>query len=156
MISVTIPGWGELSIEYLMVDFNGTIALDGKSRKEAMEAIEKISRYVKVIVATADGYDTVDSELRGSDVTVIKVNKNASGSEKARIMKELGPEKTAAIGNGMDEAAMIKEAALGIAVIGGEGCATALLKQADIVVTNITEAFGLILHPERLVATLQE
>jgi hypothetical protein len=29
MISVPVPGWGELSIEYVMVDFNGTAALDG-------------------------------------------------------------------------------------------------------------------------------
>jgi len=156
MVNVPIPGWGELSIEYLMVDFNGTAALDGKLKKEVKEAIEKISRYIKVFIITADTYDTVDAELGSSNVTFIKVGKSASGDEKAKVVRELGPERIVAIGNGANDAAMVKEAALGIAVIGEEGCSTALIKEADVVVTDITKALGLILHPERLVATLRD
>ena len=63
MINVPVPGWGELSIEYVIVDFNGTAALDGKLKKEVKEVIDKISRYVKVFVITADTYETADSEL---------------------------------------------------------------------------------------------
>ncbi|OPY69136.1 MAG: haloacid dehalogenase-like hydrolase [Syntrophorhabdaceae bacterium PtaU1.Bin034] len=156
MISVPIPGWGELSIEYLMVDFNGTVALDGKLKKEVRDVIEKVSRYIKVFIITADTYDTVDSELASSNVTFIKVNKNESGEEKAKVVRELGPEKIVAIGNGANDAAMLKEAALGIAVMGEEGCAATLIKEADVVVTDIMKAFGLIVHPERLVATLRD
>lgn len=156
MISVPIPGWGELSIEYLMVDFNGTAALDGKLKKEVKDVIEKISRYIKVFIITADTYDSVDSELGASNVTFIKVNKNASGEEKAKVVRELGPEKIVAIGNGANDAAMLKEAALGIGVVGEEGCSTALIKEADLVVTDVMKAFGLIVHPERLVATLRD
>lgn len=156
MISVPIPGWGELSIEYLMVDFNGTAALDGKLKKDVKDVIDKISRYIKVFIITADTYDTVDSELGASSVTFIKVNKNSSGEEKAKVVRELGPEKIVAIGNGANDAAMLKEAALGIAVVGEEGCATALIKEADLVVTDVMKAFGLIVHPERLVASLRD
>ena len=156
MINVPIPGWGELSIEYVMVDFNGTVAVDGKMKKEAKDVIEKLSRYVKVFVITADSYDSVESELAASNITFIKVNKETSGDEKAKVVRELGPEKIVAIGNGANDAAMIKEAALGIAVSGEEGCATSLLKDADVVVPDIMTAFGLILHPERLVATLRD
>ena len=113
MISVPIPGWGELSIEYLMVDFNGTAALDGKLKKEVKDVVEKISRYVKVFIITADSYDSVDSELGASSVTFIKVNKHASGDEKAKVVRELGPEKVVAIGNGSNDALMFKESALG-------------------------------------------
>ena len=84
MISVPVPGWGELSIEYVMVDFNGTAALDGRLKKEVKEVIDKISRYVKVFIITADTYETADSELGPANVTFIKVNKSASGEEKAR------------------------------------------------------------------------
>lgn len=156
MISVPIPGWGELSIEYVMVDFNGTLALDGKLKKEVKEVIDKISRYVKVFVITADTYDSVDSELGASTVTFIKVNKIGSGEEKAKVVRELGPEKIVAIGNGANDAAMLKEAALGIAVVGEEGCSTALMKEADLVVHDVLSAFGLMAHPERLVATLRD
>jgi len=156
MIDVTIPGWGDLSVEYLMVDFNGTAAVDGKLKKEVKDVMDKVSRYVKVFVITADTYDSVDAELGVSSVTFIKVNKNASGEEKAKVVRELGPEKIVAIGNGSNDAAMLKEAALGIAVMGDEGCSTAVLKEADIVVTDVIKAFGLILHPERILATLRD
>ena len=156
MINVPIPGWGELAIEYVMVDFNGTAAVDGKLRKEVKETIEKVSRYVKVFIITADTYETVDSELATSSVTFIKVGKVGSGDEKAKVVRELGPEKIVAIGNGVNDAAMLKEAALGIAVLGEEGCATALIKEADVVVADIMQALGLIVHPERLVATLRD
>jgi len=156
MIDVTVPGWGELSVEYLMVDFNGTVAVDGKLKKEVRDAIDKISRYVKVFIITADSYDSVDAELGASSVTFIKVNKNASGEEKAKVVRELGPEKIVAIGNGANDAAMLKEAALGIAVMGDEGCSTALIKEADIMVSDVVKAFGLILHPERILATLRD
>ncbi len=156
MITVPIPGWGELAVEYLMVDYNGTAAVDGKLKKEVKDAIEKISRYIKVFVITADSYDSVDAELGSSSVTFIKVNKSASGAEKAKVVRELGPEKIVAIGNGSNDAAMLKEAALGIAVMGEEGCSTAVLKEADLVVTDIIKAFGLIIHPERILATLRD
>ncbi|MGD0230003.1 MAG: HAD family hydrolase [Syntrophorhabdales bacterium] len=156
MINVPIPGWGEISIEYVIVDFNGTAGLDGKLKKEVKEVIEKISRYVKVFIITSDTYETADAELGASNMTFIKVGKTGSGEEKAKVVRELGPEKIVAIGNGANDAAMLKEAALGIAVIGEEGCAAALLKESDVVVTDIMAAFGLIVHPERLVATLRE
>ncbi len=156
MISVPVPGWGELSIEYVMVDFNGTVAFDGKLKKEVKEVIDKISRYVKVFVITADTYETADSVLGPANVTFIKVDKSSSGEEKAKVVRELGPEKVVAIGNGANDALMLKEAAIGIAVIGEEGCSTALMKDADLVVTDIMNALGLVAYPERLVATLRD
>jgi P-type E1-E2 ATPase len=156
MISVAVPGWGELSLEYLMVDFNGTAAVDGKLKKDVKDALEKLSRYVKIFIITADSYDSVDAEMSATNVTAIKVNKNSSGEEKAKVVRELGPEKVVAIGNGSNDAAMMKEAALGIAVMGEEGCSAALIKEADIVVADIIKALGLIMHPERILATLRD
>jgi soluble P-type ATPase len=51
---------------------------------------------------------------------------------------------------------MLREASLGIGVIGEEGCATSLIKEADFVVPDIIDALSIILHPERIVATLRE
>jgi P-type E1-E2 ATPase len=156
MISVAIPGWGDLNIEYLVVDYNGTCAFDGKLKEGVKEMIEKASRYTKVFIITADTYDSVDSEINLIGFRVLKVKKEKSGIEKAKIVRELGPEKVVAIGNGANDVSMLKEASLGIGVIGGEGCAKDVLKEADLVVNNIIDAFGIILHPERLVATLRD
>ncbi len=155
MISVSIPGWGDIEIEYLLVDYNGTIALDGKIKSGVKELLEKISRYIRIFVVTADTYESVDSDVDLMGFNVLKVKKENSAEEKAKIVKELGPEKVLAIGNGANDALMLKEAALGIGVIGEEGCSGILLKEADIIVKDITEALNIVLHPERIIATLQ-
>jgi len=156
MISVSIPGWGELEIEYIVLDYNGTCAFNGKLKEGVKEMLEKISRYIKVFIITSDTYDNVDREINVMGFNVLKVKKEDSGTEKAKIVKELGPEKVVAIGNGANDAMMLREASLGIGVIGEEGCATSLIKEADFIVTDITDALSIILHPERIVATLRE
>jgi soluble P-type ATPase len=50
---------------------------------------------------------------------------------------------------------MVKEAALGIAVIEKEGAAVETLLAADIVCGNILDALELLLNPKRLIATLR-
>jgi P-type E1-E2 ATPase len=156
MISVSIPGWGDLDIEYLVVDYNGTCAFDGKLKEGVKELMEKVSRYIKVFIITSDTYENIDNEGNTIGFSIIKVGKEGSGKEKARIIRELGPEKIIAIGNGANDAMMLKEAALGIGVIGEEGSANSLIKEADLVVNSIGDAFNVVLHPERLVATLRD
>jgi P-type E1-E2 ATPase len=156
MISVSIPGWGDLDIEYLVVDFNGTCAFDGKIKDNVKELLEKVSRYIKVFIITSDTYGTIDTEGNTIGFSIIKVGKEGSGQEKAKIIRELGPEKIVAIGNGSNDVLMLREAALGIGVIGEEGCSKDILKEADFVVKNVIDALGTLLHPERIVATLRE
>jgi P-type E1-E2 ATPase len=155
MVTASIPGWGEITLEYLLVDFNGTIAFDGQMKKGVRELLDEVSKHVKVFVVTADTYDSIGKEAMGN-FTVVQTGKLSSGIDKAEKVRELGPELVAAIGNGANDAMMLREAALGIAVIGEEGCAASVLKEADIVVTDIAHALELMLHPERLVATLRE
>ena len=149
MITVPVPGWGELSIEYVIVDFNGTAALDGKLKKEVKEIIDKISRYVKVFVITADTYDTADSELGPANVAFIKVGKSASGEEKAKVVRELGPEKIVAIGNGANDALMLKKRA-SASPSSGRRLFHCPRKEADLVVTDVLPALGLVAHPEEI------
>jgi len=84
MVSVSIPGWGEISIEYLVVDFNGTAGYDGKLKKGIKEAFERISRYLKVFIISADSYNNIDEELAAASFTVVKVGR----SEERRVGKE--------------------------------------------------------------------
>jgi P-type E1-E2 ATPase len=156
MISVSVPGWGDLDIEYLVVDYNGTCAFDGKIKENVKEILDKVSRYIKVFIITSDTYGNIDTEGNTIGFSIIKVGKEGSGAEKAKIIKELGPEKIVAIGNGSNDVLMLKEAALGIGVIGEEGCSKEILKEADFVVKNITDALSMLLHPERIVATLRD
>jgi len=69
--------------------------------------------------------------------------------------QELGPEKIVAIGTG-PTSGHAQGGGSSIAVVGDEGCSTTLLKEADLVVTDIMKAFGLITHPQRILATLRD
>ena len=155
MVTASIPGWGELELSYLLVDFNGTIGFDGQIKKGVRELLDEVSKHLKIYVVTADTYDSIDKEA-ASSFTVVKTGKVTSGIDKAELVRQLGPEQSVAIGNGANDAMMLREAALGIAVIGEEGCAASVLKEADIVTANIVNALELMLHPERLVASLRE
>jgi len=51
---------------------------------------------------------------------------------------------------------MLKEAGLGIALIGDEGCSTETLLGSDVVCNSIKDALGLLLNDKRLIATLRK
>jgi soluble P-type ATPase len=74
---------------------------------------------------------------------------------KVIYLEHLGPANSAAIGNGRNDALMLKQAALGIAVVQTEGAATAALLAAEIVTPGIIDALDLLIHPDRLKATLR-
>lgn len=61
-----------------------------------------------------------------------------------------------AIGNGRNDVAMVKDAAIGIAVIGLEGAAGETIQATDVVVQEIKDALDLIANPHRLKATLRD
>lgn len=156
MITLDIPGWGHIDIEFLLLDLNGTIATDGKISPEVRDKINTLSKQVKIYVLTADTYQTGKEETKGLGVEWVQVSEENSTLAKVEVLKSLGPERLAAIGNGSNDQEILKEAALGIAVLGKEGLSVAAMKKADLVVNDITEALDLFLKPRRLVATLRE
>jgi len=60
-----------------------------------------------------------------------------------------------ALGNGRNDRLMLREAALGIALIQREGGAAETIASADLLSTSVIEALDLLLHPQRLIASLR-
>jgi P-type E1-E2 ATPase len=88
----------------------------------------------------------------------IKAKRLEPGDEckqKAEFVGELGPHSVVAIGNGANDVEMLRQAAIGIAVMGGEGLAVGCLTAADLVVPSIEAALDLLIYPRRLLATLR-
>ena len=61
-----------------------------------------------------------------------------------------------AVGHGGNDAAMLREAALGICVLSPEGVALEALQAADLIVPDIFAALELLEKPLRIVATLRK
>ena len=97
--------------------------------------------------------DAIDTEL---GLQGVRLRAKASEAEqKADFVSGLGPAGVVAIGNGANDVLMLREAALGIAVLGKEGLSVAAFQNADLVVADILDALDVLLHPKRLVATLR-
>jgi soluble P-type ATPase len=156
MITMDIPGWGNMDIENILVGLNGTLATDGKIPTEVREKINALADRVKIYIVTADTQGTADEEMRDLKVNLIKMPGQDSKTGKFEFIKDLEIEKTVAVGNGNNDQLILKEAGLGIVVLGEEGVSVSALKNADIVVKSISDALDLFLKPKRLFATLRE
>jgi P-type E1-E2 ATPase len=156
MINIDIPGWGNMEIENIVLDLNGTIATDGKIPSGVKEKINSLSGKVKIYILTADTQGTASEEIGTLDVKLVRLPEQDSKTWKFEFLKTLKPEMTAAIGNGNNDHLILKEAALGIAVLGDEGISVSAMKNADVIVRNISDALDLFLKPKRLIATLRE
>jgi len=156
MISIDIPGWENITIENIVLDLNGTIATDGKISVDVKEKIKTLSQKAKVYILTADIQGTAGDESKDIGIELVKIPGENSKNKKFEFLKTLNLDKTIVIGNGNNDQLILREAALGIAVLGDEGVSGLALKNAEILVKSISDALDLFLKPQRLIATLME
>ncbi len=155
MFNLEIPGYGKLEIKNLILDYNGTIAKDGKLLDGLKEMIIELDSLVDIYVLTADTYGSVEKEMAGLPVNIQIIKGENELVEKRDFVRELGSQETMGIGNGYNDQLMFKEVKISIAVLGNEACATILFNIANLIVKDIFDALELILNPTRLRASLR-
>lgn len=156
MEKILFPDGSELNLQHAVLDYNGTLAVDGAIAPTVKELLIALSQELSVSVITADTFGMARPQLAEvPDLKVVVIKPGAEGEQKAELVRRLGPENTVCIGNGSNDAAMFALAALSIAVVGREGASMAALREADVVVSNPQDAIGLLLNPKRLLATLR-
>ncbi|RLA84211.1 MAG: ATPase P, partial [Deltaproteobacteria bacterium] len=147
MIRLDIPGKGIYEIENLVLDFNGTIAKDGRIHNKVKDRLNLLGKKLKVYILTADTRGDVEEKVRRLRVEVVRLEEGPEAEQKRDFVRKVGPQRTIAVGNGYNDHLMVKEAVLGIAVIGPEGAAKETVLNADVVVTDVLDALELILKP---------
>ena len=144
-LRVEIPGSGSLELDHLLLDQNGTLSDRG-------ELIAGVGERLVTHILTADTFGTLGqlaAELGAEGHRV------GTGEDKLSFLEDLGAHRCAAIGNGRNDIAMLRGAALGIAVIGPEGASSEAVAAADVVCQSVLDALGLLLDERVLVATLR-
>jgi P-type E1-E2 ATPase len=154
-LSLEIPGFGSLRIENLVLDFNGTLAIDGRLIPGVKPRIRRLARRLKIHVLTADTHATARDALNGLPCQTKVLAAAGQHLAKRRYVQHLGAMQTACIGNGRNDRLMLKTAALGIAVLQAEGTSREALLAADLVMPDIVDALEAFNHPLRLVASLR-
>lgn len=154
MLTISIPGRGDLALRHLLLDFNGTIAEDGRLAEGVAERLEVLSRSLSIYVVTADTHGTAAAACAGLPVEVLTYPTTDVGAIKRQVAERLG-DGVACMGNGYNDLQMAEACALSVCILGREGCCGALLGKSDVVVTSITDGLDLLLKPDRLLATLR-
>lgn len=156
MIQLSIPGRAELRLEHLVSDVNGTLALDGQLMDGLARRIAALRDRVNVHLLTADTHGRQDLIDRQLGLSAVRIRPGDEARQKAEYVRELGAAAVAAIGQGANDAEMLKAAGLGICVLSAEGVAVETLLAADLVVPDIFIALDLLDKPLRIIASLRK
>lgn len=156
MIEMSIPGHKIYKIEYLICDVNGTLAVDGVLLPGLIDAIKNIKKQLKVYLISANTHGNQQQITNELGVESIYLEKGHEANQKGEFVTQLGESKVIAIGQGANDAEMLKRAAIGICVLSDEGTSIDALNSCDIVVQDGLKALKLIQNPMRMVATLRK
>ena len=155
MLAVDIPGFGSLRLEHLVLDYNGTLAIDGAPLPGVAAQLRALAASLRVHVITADTFGRVRAELAALPLEIVVTPDAAQAEAKRDFVAALGADAVVAVGNGRNDRLMLAAAALGIAVVQREGASAEAVAAARVVATSIGDALELLQNPLRLVATLR-
>lgn len=156
MIEITIPGRGTLRIEHLVCDVNGTLAIDGQPIDGVARQILILRNRLQIHMLTANTHGKQAEIDQQFNLKAHIIQKGHEAEQKAEFVQNLGAENVIAIGQGANDAAMLKVAAVGIALISAEGLAVETLNNANLLMPDINTALALLENPVRLIASLRK
>jgi len=152
---IVIPGREDINVKHVILDFNGTIAVDGKLIDGVATKINQLSQIVNFTVVTADTYGTVKSELSGVNCKLVNLGQTDEFKDKLEVLTSLGKDNTLCVGNGFNDRIVLKESILGISVLQDEGLSVEALMASDMVCKSIDDVFCCIENPQRIAASLR-
>ena len=154
MISIQRPGMESLELHFVLIDFEGTLATDGRVHPKAKDKVNLLSKRVTVYILTKSSKEKVEETLKKMKAEIFSMTEGDSSQQKLDVLQRLGPHQTAVIGNGFDDVQIMEQAGLGMCVIGKEGSSPEAVAKADLVVTSVLDALDFLLKPLRQRATL--
>jgi soluble P-type ATPase len=148
MLTVEIPGYGRLALDHLALDLNGTLALGGEVLPGVAERLAALSPHLQIHLLTADTRGRGAATAAALGISLHRLTPGDEATQKRAFVESLGAERVAAVGNGAN---LWRNSA----VLGPEGLARAAWQNSDLIVPDIGAALDLLLHPQRLIATLR-
>ena len=154
MIRIERPGQEPYEIDFILIDFEGTLASDRRVHPKAKDKINLLSKRIKIYILTKGEKVGVEEVLKKVKAEIVYLDEGKSSQQKLDLLRQLGVSRTVAIGNGVDDAPMMEEAGFSLCVMGKEGTFSETMNKADVVFMNILDALDFLLKPLRQKATL--
>lgn len=153
-MKIDIPGMEPMVINTIVLDLNGTLAIDGNIIEGAAERIKKLKdKSLNILLFTGNTHGNGEKVAKALDIELYII---PSAKHKRDAIKKLYPVTTAAIGNGKIDLELFPSVCLRIATLQAEGIYAPLLAECDIIVPNINDALDLFLYEKRMIGTLRE
>ncbi len=112
MILLQRPGQDPLEIEFIMLNFEGTLATDGRVHPKAKDKINLLSKRARIFIFTTGEKESVSAVLRNVKAEVVYLREGDVSREKRDLLQQLGPRRTVAMGSGMSDIEMIQNSGL--------------------------------------------
>lgn len=154
-MKINIPGYDKEEFTDIVIDFNGTLAIDGKIIENVKDRFISLSKSISIHVVTGDTYGNVLNLLKDLPCKIHIIPSTNQAEEKLKYIMSLDTNKAIAVGNGRNDELMLKEAGLGISILQDEGLFTDTLTSSDLIYKDILDVFDSLLKPNRLKASLR-
>lgn len=152
MIHLDIPPRGVIELHHAVFDVNGTLAIDGTPIDGVVDRLQALAQHLYLHALTAGTHGNIPELERTLGFPFHMIT---NGEEKTRYVERLGPAGVIAFGNGRNDVGMLRVAAIGVAILAGEGVALEAVQAADVLARGPVDAIDLVLKPKRLIATLR-
>lgn len=152
-MKIFIPNREELTINTVILDLNGTLAVGGRVVAGVDERMPKLqAKGLRIILFSAD--------TRGNAATIasnlgIELLPTKNSQEKVEQAKKLNPEECVSIGNGFIDLPLMEIVKLSIVTLQSEGVHVKTFLASDIIVPSICDALDLLIDESRLIASLR-
>jgi soluble P-type ATPase len=101
-IDVRVPGFGVLALAHLVLDFNGTLAVDGTLLPGVKRRLDRLARSVRIHVVTADTFGKARANLANVDCRLEILASGAEGRAKAACARAPSGLRASAMGVTID------------------------------------------------------
>ena len=146
-------GAGEFDLDTIILDLNGTLAVNGSVPDGVKERASKLKELgYKILLFSGDQRGTAQAQ---ADDLGIELQRAGTTEEKEQLTLKLNKERTVAIGNARIDIGTFKHSKLRIATLQAEGIHAAILPYVDVIVTSINDALDLLINKDSLEATMR-
>ena len=157
MRKINIPNYGIITIKNILFDINGTLQFQGKISPELIIKFNELKKKFKIYLISADTRGNLKNIAEMLDVDYIKIQSQGITEAEAKNNEliRLGKDVTVAVGNGNNDALMLKNAILGIVILGNEGATIKSIINSDVVLPSPISVIDFLLDEKIMIATLR-
>jgi len=157
MRKINIPNYRIITIKNILFDINGTLQFQGKISPELIIKFNELKKIYKIYLISADTRGNLKDIAETLDVDYIKIKPQEITEVEAKNNEliRLGKDVTVAVGNGNNDALMLKNAVLGIVILGNEGASIKSMMNSDVALPDPLSALNFLLDEKIMIATLR-